>query len=556
MSLRAQASYTVPEETARVAHAVLPKGNGYLQLADTFGVLFQDADFADLFPVDGQPALSPVRLMLVLILQYAEGLSDRQAAEAVRTRIDWKYLLCLEITDPGFDYSVLSEFRARLIEHAWEQKLFDQLLHHIQAQGLLKGQPQQRTDSTHVLAATRDLTRLELVGETLRHTLNQLAVVAPDWLQAHCPADWLERYGERLPEYRLPKGHAKRDAYAEVIGADGLALWQAVCAAAAPSWLREIPAVQTLQRVWLQNYTWQENGTLRWRLAGELPPARLAIRSPFDPDARFSRKRATDWVGYRVHVTETCASEAPRIITHVETSAAPSADGNFTAPIHAALQAKQLLPTDHLVDTAYLDAALLVSSREQYGVNLVGPTRRDTSWQARPGSQAFTVKDFQIDWDSQSATCPAGQRSQVWLPVIDSHGQPVIQIKFARGDCRVCSLQTQCTRATPPRRGITVPRFAQYHALQAARERETTQAYTELYARRSGIEGTLSLGVRMFDLRRACYLGKIKLHLQHVLIAMAINLTRLGRWLADKPLTQARPSPFKRLFSTAAPLPV
>ena len=178
MSLRSQASYTVPEETARVARAVLPKGNVYLRLADTFGSLFQDADFAELFPVDGQPALSPVRLMLVLILQFAEGLSDQQAAEGVRTRIDWKYLLCLEITDPGFDYSVSSEFRARLIEREWEQKLFDQLLLHFRAQGLLKGQKQQRTDSTHVLGAIRDLSRLELVGETMRFALDRLSLVA------------------------------------------------------------------------------------------------------------------------------------------------------------------------------------------------------------------------------------------------------------------------------------------------------------------------------------------------------------------------------------------
>ena len=333
-----------------------------------------------------------------------------------------------------------------------------------------------------------------------------------------------------------------------------MALWQALFEPATPSWLREIPAVQTLQRVWLQNYTWRENGVLRWRLAGELPPALLAIRSPFDTDARLSRKRATDWVGYRVHLTETCEPDAPRIITHVETSAAPSADGNFTAPIHAALQAKDLLPADHLVDTAYLDAALLVSSRDQYGINLVGPTRQDTGWQARQGGHALTAKDFQIDWEHQSATCPAGQRSQFWMPAIDSHGQPIIQIKFAKRDCRACLLQIQCTRATPPRQTLTAPRDAQYRALRAARERETTQAYTELYARRAGIEGTLSLGVRMFDLRRARYLGKIKLHLQHQLIAIAINLTRIARWLAEEPVTQARPSAFNRLFA-AMPTP-
>jgi len=143
MSLQPRSDYTVPAETARVAHAVFPNGNIYLQLYDSLGSLFQDEDFAALFPPDGQPALSPLRLVLVLILQFAEGLSDRQAADAVRSRIDWKYLLCLELTDPGFDYSVLSEFRARLIESGWEQKLFDRLLEQFRTRGLLKARGQQ-----------------------------------------------------------------------------------------------------------------------------------------------------------------------------------------------------------------------------------------------------------------------------------------------------------------------------------------------------------------------------------------------------------------------------
>jgi len=125
MSLQAQPAYRVPEETARVARAIFPHGNQYVRLYDTFGSLFQDQDLVGLFPADGQPALSPVRLMVVVILQFAEGLSDRQAAEAVRTRLDWKHLLCLELTDPGFDASVLSEFRTRLIENTGEHNVLD-----------------------------------------------------------------------------------------------------------------------------------------------------------------------------------------------------------------------------------------------------------------------------------------------------------------------------------------------------------------------------------------------------------------------------------------------
>ena len=280
MSLQARPVYAVPEETARVARAIFPHGHLYLQLSDTLGSLFQDQEFAALFPADGQPALSPARLMMVLILQFAEGLSDRQAAEAVRTRIDWKYLLCLELTDPGFDQSVLSEFRTRLIENEWEQKVLDKLLAVFRERGLLKARGQQRTDSTVVWGAVRDLNRLELVGETMRHALNGLAVVAPAWLRAHSQPDWVERYGARIQNYRLPTGQVQRETYAEVVGADGLALLQAVDGASAPVWLRQVPAVQILRQVWIQNHTWRDNGSLRWRQTDELPPAALAIRSP------------------------------------------------------------------------------------------------------------------------------------------------------------------------------------------------------------------------------------------------------------------------------------
>ena len=116
MSLHPQAVKAVPRQTARIAHAALSKDNLYLQWRDELGVLFRDEDFAHLYPAEGQPALCPWRLALVTVMQFVENLSDRQAAEAVRSRIDWKYVLGLELTDSGFNYSVLCEFRERLIQ--------------------------------------------------------------------------------------------------------------------------------------------------------------------------------------------------------------------------------------------------------------------------------------------------------------------------------------------------------------------------------------------------------------------------------------------------------
>lgn len=548
MSLRIQDSYVVPEKTAEVARAVFPNGNIYLTLFDTFGSLFADPDFAALFPNNGQPALSPVRLMLILILQFMEGLSDRQAADAVRSRIDWKYLLCLELTDPGFDYSVLCEFRARLVEKGWEQKAFDKILAFAQSAGYLKKRGQQRTDSTHVIGAVRELNRLEMVGETLRHTLDSLTVVVPEWTRAHSQAEWLERYGHKVQNYRLPKSQTERDQYADQIGADGLNLLKAIFDPQSPQWLIEIPAVRILHKVWLQNYTWKTEDQLRWRQPEELPPATIAIYSPFDEEARFSTKRQTNWVGYKLHFSETCDEQLPRIITDVKTTLAPIADGEMTTPIHQALQAKDLLPKDHLVDTAYLDAELLVTSHETYGVNLVGPTRVDTGWQARQTEGGFSADNFVVDWERQQATCPGGKTSQYWQPAKDTHGNDTIHIRFSKKDCGHCPLHAQCTRSTPPRRTVTVRPHAQQLALQAAREREKTEAYKQLYAHRAGIEGTFSLGVRSFDLRRTRYLGLAKTHLQHLLIACAINLARLARWIQGDVPVQANATAFTRLF--------
>jgi transposase len=169
MSLHPQPIPAIPQETARVAHAVLPQGSVYMQMRDALGTLYQDQDFLDLFPTHGQPAQEPWRLALVTVMQYAEGLTDRQAADAVRTRIDWKYALSLELTDGGFDFSVLSEFRSRLLANGAERRLFDLLLKHFRERGWIKAGGKQRTDSTHVLAAIRTLRRLECVGETMRH---------------------------------------------------------------------------------------------------------------------------------------------------------------------------------------------------------------------------------------------------------------------------------------------------------------------------------------------------------------------------------------------------
>lgn len=409
MSLSPDSIGPVPAETARVARAAFPKGNVYLQLRDLVGTLYEDADFAPLCASRGRPAVPPWRVALVTVMQFAEGLSDRQAAEAVRARIDWKYVLGLELTDPGFDYSVLSEFRARLIAGGAEQQVFDALLAVCKERGYLKARGRQRTDATHVLGAMRLLNRLELVAETLRATLNALAVVAPDWLRQQTPAEWFARYGRRIEEYRLPQGADARQAYAETVGRDGLQLLAALDAPDAPATLHQLPAVALLRATWSQQYV-VDDEPVRLREPDALPSASEHRASPYEPEARYGRKRGTEWVGYKVHLTESCDAEGPHLLTQVETTIAPAPDVAALPVIQAALAQAALLPAVQLVDTGYVCGANLVASRTDHQIELVGPMYADHQWQAK-AQQGFALAHFQIDWAEQVVTCPRDARA-------------------------------------------------------------------------------------------------------------------------------------------------
>src|SRR5215216_4657394 len=234
MSMHPVPAAPVPEETARVAHAAFPRGNTWMALCDTAGPIYDDASFAPLFARRGRPAEAPWRLALVTVMQFAEGLSDRQAAEAVRARIDWKYVLGLELTDPGFDFSVRSEFRARLVANSAAHTLLEQLLTVCRERGWLQARGRQRPDSTQVLGALRVLNRLERVAETLRAALNAVAAAAPDWLRSVAPPEWHERYDRRIEDYRLPRGREARLTYAAIVGGDGQRLLEALTAPTAP----------------------------------------------------------------------------------------------------------------------------------------------------------------------------------------------------------------------------------------------------------------------------------------------------------------------------------
>jgi len=548
MSLQAKAIEPVPEQTARVARAASPKSSLYMRLRDEFATVFTDEHFADLFPACGQPAQNPWRLALVTVMQFVEGLSDRQAADAVRARIDWKYALSLDLEDAGFDGSVLCEFRARLLAGAAEARLFEAMLARFKERDLLKVRGRQRTDSTHVLSFVRGLHRLETLAETVRYALNSLAEAAPQWLQAWVKPGWLDRYGRRADTYRLPRPQPERDALAATIGSDGFALLRALWSADAPPCLHSLPAVEALRRVWVQQFH-RQGEQVSLRTDADLPPGALLIVSPYDLATRFSVKRQTHWTGYKVHLTETCDADTPHLITHVLTTPSTTADCEATPIVQGALAGAGRLPAEHLVDEGYTQASHLVTSRSRHGIEIVGPVARDGSRQGTEG-KGFDVCRFRLDWQQQRAFCPAGKTSRPWQPTRNARGSTFLLAVFEAADCHACPHRQACTRAKSRGRTLYLHPQAEHEALHTARLHQQTSQFRERYAARAGIEGTISQGVRAFGLRQCRYIGQSKTHLQNLATAAALNFCRVYDWLTDTPLARTRQSPFARFTQT------
>lgn len=541
----------IPEDTDRVAHCAFPKGNVYMQIRDHFGMLYQNYQFTHLFATDGQPALAPARLALVTVMQFIEGVGDRQAADNVRDRISWKYALGLPLDDPGFHFSVLSEFRTRLLTDDAETLLFDSMLCVFRDAGLLKARGKQRTDSTHVLAAIRSLHRLENVGETLRHALNRLAVVAPNWLRQQVKPVWAERYSRRVEHYRLPKEEAERQALATTIGQDGYALLAACLCSTAPEVVRSEPSVETLRRVWIQQYYCCDDATapvIRLRTSDEQPSSARLISSPYDPEARYTTKRNTSWTGYKAHLTETCDDDTPNLITHVATTPATTADADMTASIHRDLAAKDLLPSEHYLDIGYVDAGIVVTGQAEHGVTVVGPVITNPAWQAHVPN-GVTSDQFDIDWEAHQAICPEGKLSRSWYEAKDNRDNDMVVIHFRREDCKACCRQADCTKAKSGARTISIRPQEQYEAIQTVRKRQQTAEFHKEYAHRAGIEGTFTQGNRVSDLRHARYIGLAKVHLQHLITAIALNLVRAIAWVQEIPRAQTRTSAFADLMA-------
>jgi transposase len=534
---------------------------------DKLGEWLADEQFAGAYGVRGKPGWPPGRLALVTVFQMAEDLTDRQAAEHVRTRIDWKYALGLDLADPGFDHSVLSEFRGRVADGGLDQVVLDTLLERLAADGLVRAGGKMRTDSTHVISAVRDLNRLELAGESVRACLEQLAVAAPQLVAQLLDESWGSRYAARIDTWRMPASTAKKEELALAYGRDGHALLKAVYAAAAGdpdlAFLARLHQVEVLRAVLVQNYLTvtgkggREVIRRREAQAEGLPPGRSRITSPYDTDARWSVKRDTFWNGYKIHVTETCDIDGhgaagdgkdvapPNLVVGVETTEATVPDSQMTKAIHDRLAGRHLLPGEHLMDSGYPSAELLVSSQAGYGIALVTPMLADTSAQARAGA-GYDRAAFAVDFDAQQATCPQGHPSSSWNPVTQ-RGTGTIVITFPKAACKPCPVRDKCTTSKAGRRQLTVHPRDIHQAQLAARTAQDTRDFQARYALRAGVEGTIRQAIAVTGTRRARYRGLAKTRLEHAHAAAALNLIRLHAFWNGHPLDRTRTSHLARL---------
>jgi transposase len=577
-----------PEPDPQVVAAIAAKYRGKrprplaVLIRDRLGEWLGDEDFAQVFGIRGRPGWSPSRLALVTVLQRAESLTDRLAAEAVRTRIDWQYLLGLSLDDPGFDHTVLAEFRGRVADGGLEQVVLDALLARLAGAGLVKAGGKQRTDSTHVTAAVAALSRLELAGESVRAALEGLAAAHPAWLEQRvCVADFARRYGTPMTSWRPPLSQSRRDELAITYARDGYALLETVYDSSAPAWLRELPAVDVLRQVLLQNYTRTITGDGREVIRRRekepegdgLPPGHARIASPYDTDARWGAKREEFWLGYKLHITETCDDPPPctcrpdpaaqqpaaggrdhdkgcaqlvfpNLITHVATTDATVTDNQMTGVIHDDLAEKNLAPGRHYLDSGYLSAALVVSALTTWGIALIGPLLADTSAQARAGN-GYARADFAVDYDTRTITCPQGRTSVSWTPCAQ-HGKDAIVATFSASDCGPCPARPQCTTSGKNRRQLTVLPRDLAEAQAAARTAETTIPFQADYARRAGVEGAMHQAAS-HGARRARYRGLSKTRLDHMYMAAALNLLRLEAFWTGTPLDRQRTSHLARL---------
>jgi transposase len=511
----------MPEETDRIGAYLLDADSPYRFIGDVLYAQFHDEEFADLYPNDGQPSISPIILSFVTVFQYLEDLSDRDAVFALKDRISWKYALHLPLTYPSFDHTVLVEFRIRLRTHKAQGRVFDAVLARLKDMGMVKARGTQRTDSLSVLTRARTLNRLELVSDTIRVAVKALLKADAEWTRRVIPIEWEQRYGKPCKSERMSE--EQREEAKVRVGRDGQWLLDRLEKDDAAH-LRELRDVETLRLVWKQHFLIAEDDTVEWTPTGDHGGAN-AIETPYDPEARWSKKGSFNWIGDKLQVTETDDEGLPHLITDIDLTAATDADFTALEEIRERQKARDVLPSERYADSGYISGPNIKDGREEYGEDLIGPMRDVHTAQSKR-ADGLTHADFHIDLIAGRAICPA-----VIEVSIITWGDGTRQATFPARFCQTCPLQERCCTGKTEGRSL---RFGPaYEETQAARRRQKTEAFKTKYRQhRGGVEACLSTLVHGHGIRRNRYYRRATNRIRALCTAAALNLARAAAWRA------------------------
>jgi len=475
---------------------------------------------------NGRPGIEPVLLAGVTLLQFMERAPDRKAAERVRTDLGWKLALDLEIGYRGFDPTCLHYFRERLLAGGRERAVLDAVLTALREAGLVKRRSPQRLDSTHVVGLVAEMSRGEVVRQTIRLALEAVAGSGVSERPENWGVLW-ERYVEMEIDWRRQTKEELTAKFAQA-GRDGLGL---------AAWLGEQPELRGHEKALLLERVLRE----QYEITAAGPHPRKAevaggVKNPHDPEAQWAAKdpaQETAWVGYKAQVMETVGetTEARRkgepteqFVTEITTTEAIASDfDGMDRALGAQAQQGQEAPPALYVDAGYVSGETLAEAKTQ-GRELRGPARPCPS---REGG--LEADQFDVDVAARRAVCPAGKTSTQCSLIHDAH-QQTAYYRFEWGaQCDDCRLRKSCTKSRSGRRTLCV---GEHHDRVQARRREMkTDAFAQEMHRRNAIEGTISELVRL-GLRRSRYRGLAKTRLANYVLAAACNARRWLRLLA------------------------
>ena len=508
--------HDIPQEISSWGKKYLKDNNLYRVIGDQLLSFISADEFTSMYSNTGRPSINPIILSLVTLFQFLEEIPDRVAAQYAMTRLDWKYALHIPMDDPGFHYSDLCNFRKRLAEHGKESLLFDQLLKKIESLGYLKKRKYQRTDSTHVLAVVRELSRLENLSESLRVSLRAIHKSGPAFYEMKIPALYREHWSVSRSDYQMTESQRKEAL--ERVGQDIYWLLNFL-ETNKKSFLR-LPELEVLQTLFHQHFTLQDSpqDSQKVCLKDKAETGKDKIQSPHEPEARYSEKRGKSWVGYKTHITETANEKGEvNFITDITTANSCEQDNETLPEIQEKLEASDRKPEQQFGDKGYVTGANLSESDER-NIQLMG----EASQLYNKG--LFTADDFIVDYQTTTATCPAGCTSISWKVRKSGEHKGDVQIRFGH-QCNHCSLKEKCT--TAGKRGRRLRLSPHYPALKKRREESKTDAFKELMKRRPPVEGSISEMVRAHGLRTSRYRGMVKTHFHSLMIGTAVNLKRL-----------------------------